>query len=631
MGIRLVWRSCFSASIAALAAFVPYAGAWAQMVEQGIAAQSFAEHCAACHADAAGQAPPLAKLRQLSPESVYAALTSGVMRTQAMGLSDAGRRDIATYLSGRAPGLAADADARRMPNRCARSAAFDPAAPAWNGWGVDDGNDRFQPAGPAGLTPEQVPTLKLAWAFGFPGASVVYGQPSVVGGRVFLGLDTGYVYAIDSATGCVHWSFSAQAGVRSAISVGRIGSGHAARYAAFFGDIRGRVYAVDAVTGALLWSVAGDEHPTARITGSPKLYGDRLIVPVSSIEEGMGGSTAYPCCSFRGSVVALDARTGARIWKTYTITAPLVAGRTNAAGTRLQGPSGAAVWASPTLDPRHGVLYIGTGDAYSEPVSSTTDAILALDLATGRLLWSVQDTAHDAWIAACWPPQPSDNCPRPLGPDYDFGASPMLRSLGDGHRLLIAGQKSGIVWAHDPDAGGAVKWKVDLAPKPPSEQGGIVWGGAADEDTAYFGLNSGGIFALQISDGRQKWFTPIEPAATLTDHRGQSGPLTLIPGVVFSGGWDGVIRGFETGHGRLLWQFDTMVKFDTVNGVSAKGGSMGAAGPTVAGGMLFVPSGYVGVQSGVPGNVLLAFAPSATSDHLTTARREEPQNSVKTW
>jgi polyvinyl alcohol dehydrogenase (cytochrome) len=601
------------------------------MVEQGIAAQSFAEHCAVCHAGAAESAPPVSKLRQLSPESVYAALSNGVMRTQASGLSDAEKRDMAAYLTGRAPGLADNADARHMPNQCAHPSAFDLSAPSWNGWGVDDDNDRFQPAGAAGLSPQRVPTLKLAWAFGFPGASVVYGQPSVVGGRVFLGLDTGYVYAIDSSTGCVYWSYAAQAGVRSAISVGRMGSGRTAHYAAFFGDIRGQVYAVDAVTGALLWSVSADDHPTARITGSPKLYRDRLLVPVASIEEGMGGSTAYPCCSFRGSVVALDARTGSRLWKTYTITAPLVAGRTNAAGTPLQGPSGAAVWASPTLDPRHGVLYIGTGDAYSTPVADTTDSIMALDLLTGRLRWSVQDTAHDAWIAACWPPHPSDNCPRPLGPDYDFGASPMLRTLGHGRRLLIAGQKSGIVWAHDPDAGGAMRWKVDLAPKPPSEQGGIVWGGAADADTAYFGLNSGGIFALRLSDGHQKWFTPIEPAAALADHRGQSGPLTLIPGVVFSGGWDGVVRAFATDDGHLLWQFDTMVSFDTVNAVPARGGSMGAAGPTVAGDMLFVPSGYVGVQSGVPGNVLLAFAPAATPQPVTAARRDAPPRSVKTW
>jgi polyvinyl alcohol dehydrogenase (cytochrome) len=245
------------------------------MVEQGIAAESFVQHCAACHASAGGSAPALAKLRQLSPESVYAALTSGVMRAQAKDLSDAEKQAIATYLGGRAPGLAESADARHMPNQCANNRDFDASAPGWNGWGVDADNDRFQPAVAAGITPQQVPTLKLAWAFGFPGASVVYGQPSVAGGRVFLGLDTGYVYAIDSVSGCVHWSFGAQAGVRSAISVGRIGHGAAARHAAFFGDIRGQVYALDAVTGAPLWTAVADDHPTARITGAPKLYRSR--------------------------------------------------------------------------------------------------------------------------------------------------------------------------------------------------------------------------------------------------------------------------------------------------------------------------------------------------------------------
>ncbi len=606
--------------LAAAAALLPYAGARSQMIEQVDAAQSFAQHCSVCHVDTGGQAPAPAKLRQLSPESVYAALTSGVMRTQAQDLSDGQKRQIAAYLTGHPPGLAQDADARRMPNQCARKYAFDPAAAAWNGWGVDESNDRFQPASAAGLTPKQVSTLKLAWAFGFPGASVVYGQPSVVGGGVFLGLDTGYVYAIDAATGCVHWSYAAQAAVRSAMSVGRIGDGPAARYAVFFGDVRGTVYALDAVTGALLWNVLADEHPTARITGSPKLYGGRLFVPVSSTEEGMGGSESYPCCSFRGSVVALDARTGRQLWKTYTITAPLVPGRTNSAGTQLQGPSGGAVWASPTIDPRRGVLYVGTGDAYSTPVQANTDALLALDLASGRLRWSVQDTPNDAWIAACMMPQPSDNCPRPRGPDYDFGASPMLRTVGQGQRLLIAGQKSGIVWAHDPDAGGALRWKVDLTSTPPPPEGGIVWGGASDQDTAYFGLNSGGLVALRISDGTRKWFASIEPAAARADHPGQSGPLTVIPGVVFSGGWDGVLRAFDTGQGHLLWQFDTMVDFDTVNAVPAKGGSMGAAGPTVAGGMLFVPSGYVGVQSGVPGNVLLAFEPAPAPRRVARSR-----------
>ncbi len=583
----------------------------AQMVEVGEAAQAFTQHCTGCHGNPGVAARNVTKLREMTPESIYAALNDGAMRLQARDLSNEQKRAIATYLAGRPPGLPDNADARRMPNHCPRATHFELSQGAdWNGWGVDETNARFQGARAAGLDASKVPALKLAWAFGFPGASVVYSQPTVAGGRVFIGVDTGYVYAIDSRSGCVHWSYAARAGVRSAISVGRLGKGVPARYAAWFGDVHGRVYAVDAATGELLWTAVADEHPTARISGAPKLYRGRLFVPVSSMEEGLGGSMLYPCCSFRGSVVALDARTGRQLWKTYTITGPLTGGRTNSAGTQLVGPSGAGIWNSPTLDARGRAVYFGTGDAYSLPVVHTTDAIMALDASDGHVLWSVQDTPNDAWIAMCWPPQPSENCPQPLGPDYDFGASPILRTLPDGRRLLIAGQKSGTVWAHDPDAQGALRWKVDLAPKPPVESGEIVWGGAADEDTVYFGLNSGGVAALRIADGTRKWFTALDPAPARAEHRGQSGPLTAIPGVVFSGGWDGVIRALASDDGRLLWQFDTMVDFKTVNEVPAKGGSLGAAGPTVAGGMLFVPSGYIGVQNGVPGNVLLAFSAS---------------------
>jgi polyvinyl alcohol dehydrogenase (cytochrome) len=587
----------------------PGATARAQLVELGDAAQAFAQNCSGCHGKVGVSAPDVAKLREMTPESVYAALNDGTMRVQARGLSDAQKRAIATYLGGRAPDRPDGAEARRMPNPCPGSAPFHPSGDAdWNGWGVDGTNARFQRGPAAGLTPSEVPRLKLAWAFGFPGTSVVYGQPTIVGGRVFLGVDTGYVYSLDSLTGCVHWSYAARAGVRSAITVGRVGTGLPARYAAYFGDIRGRVYSVDAATGELLWEAVADDHPTARITGSPKLQRGRLYVPVSSMEEGLGGSVLYPCCSFRGSVVAFDARRGRKIWKAYTVPPPLTAGRKNTAGTPLRGPSGGGVWDSPTLDANHRALYVGTGDAYSLPVARTTDAIMALDMADGHVLWSVQDTLNDAWLASCRPPQPSENCPLPLGPDYDFGASPILHALPDGHRLLIAGQKSGIVWAHDPDARGALRWKVNLAPTPPVESGEIVWGGAADEDTVYFGLNSGGIAALRISDGTQKWLTRLDPLSARSEHRGQSGPLAVIPGAVFSGGWDGVIRALASDDGRILWQFDTMVSFETVNAVPAKGGSLGAAGPTIAAGMLFVPSGYIGVQNGVPGNVLLAFS-----------------------
>ncbi len=499
----------------------------------------------------------------------------------------------------------ANADAKLMPNRCeANSGLGDIAAkPSWNGWGAGLTNTRFQPAAAAQLEAGQVPRLKLKWAFGFPGAKAVYGQPSLVAGRVFLGVDTGFVYSIDAATGCVYWSFQATGPVRSAVSVG---PGRAAgQYLAYFGDLKGNVYALDAATGEQVWKINLDTHPVARITGAPQLYQSRLYVPVASFEEVSAADPNYQCCTFRGSVAALDAQTGRQIWKSYIIPqTPKVSGK-NARGIQQFGPAGGGVWNSPTLDPKRHALYVGTGDAYTAPAARTTDAIVALDLDTGKMLWSVQDTPGDAWIVGCIRENDRENCPKDAGPDYDFGASPILKSLPDGKSILVAGQKSGNVWGHDPDHKGAVVWKTSVFSTPPKAQGQIVWGGTADDKHAFFGLNSGGIVALSLSNGERDWFAAIEPSAGR--HGGHDAAISAIPGVIFSGGWDGVLRALSTQDGKILWDFDMVREFKTVNGVPAKGGSMGSAGPTISGGMVFAGSGYPGVQNGVNGNVLLAF------------------------
>jgi polyvinyl alcohol dehydrogenase (cytochrome) len=582
-------------------------------------ARLFEQACMTCHGNSrVERAPDPAILRKMTPERIYEAITVGAMRVQAQDLTDEAKRSIAEYLGERKLGAARIADGKLMPNQCSGNARITElsAAPAWNGWGVDIANTRFQPAKTAGLTANQVPELKLKWAFGFPGATVVYGQPTLVAGRVFVGVDTGYVYSLDAATGCVHWSFQAQAGVRNAVSIGPIRGSGSRKFAAYFGDMRGNVYGVDASSGELLWKVAADNHGIARITGAPTLYGNRLYVPVSSWEEPAGVSPNYPCCTFRGSVVALDAQTGRQIWKTYTIAEEPKPTKKNSKGVQLWAPSGGAVWGSPTIDPKRHAVYVGTGDAYTGPAPDTTDAIMAFDMETGKVLWSVQDTANDAWLAGCVPftngppqvppPATPESCPEDLGPDYDFASSPILKNMPDGHSVLVAGQKSGIVWAHDPARKGAVLWKTNLASKPPGPAGEIVWGGATDDQNAYFGLNSGGLAAVQLRNGERKWFTPLEPASP--QHPGHAGALSAIDGVVFSGGWDGMLRALSTSDGRLLWEYNTAQEFTTVNGVKASGGSMGAAGPTVAGGMLVVGSGYIGVQRGMPGNVLLGFS-----------------------
>ena len=496
-----------------------------------------------------------------------------------------------------------------LSNPCAGNSGLGDwsAKPLWNGWGAGISNARFQHAAAAQLAPEQVPRLKLKWAFGFPGSKTMNGQATVVAGRVFLGVDTGAVYSIDAVSGCSYWSYQTAAPVRSAVS---IGPGSAPGEAlAYFGDLKGNVYALNAANGELVWKTPVETHAAARVTGAPQLYRDRLYVPVSSGEEILAARPDYPCCTFRGSVSALDAFTGRVIWKTYVIPeAPRVTGK-NAKGTQQSGPAGGGIWSSPTLDPGRHTLYVGTGNAYMAPAPKTTDAVLALDMDSGRVLWSMQDFPGDAWSRSCTAaasgPGTTDNCPKVAGPDYDFGASPILTTLPGGKTVLVAAQKSGIIWAHDPDRKGAVVWKTSVATTKPTEQGQVNFGGSADERKAYFGLFSGGIVALSLFNGERQWFTNLEPPDGRI--RGQDAAVSTIPGVLFSAGWDGVLRALNTSDGTILWTFDMARDFQTVNGVPANGGSLGSAGPTVAGGMVFVPAGTAGPAHGHAGNVLLAF------------------------
>jgi polyvinyl alcohol dehydrogenase (cytochrome) len=571
------------------------------------------QRCANCHrateqADRAPDvegAPDQSTLRQMAPETILQAITTGAMRVHAEGIPDEVKRAMAEYISGRKLSPLGAGAASNMPNRCTATAPLGDigARPLWNGWSPDATNARFQRA--AGLTGAALPRLALKWAFGFPGVSSVYGQPTIAGGRVFVGVDTGYVYALDAATGCVHWTFLADTGVRNAVNIGpafaEAKPGTRPRYAAYFGDIRANVYAVDAETGALLWKVQADPHPLAVVTGSPTLYEGRLYVPLSSREEAAGGSLNYPCCTFRGSILALDAATGKEIWKAHAIPDPPKPSRRNSKGTQLWTGSGAAIWHAPTIDPRHRAIYVATGDGYTEPAHENTDAVMAIHMDTGKILWSVQDYENDVWLVAC-AQEPTENCPKELGPDYDFGTSPILHALPNGRRVLMAGNKSGQVFTHDPDNAGALLWKATLVEKIGASE--ILFGGAADERMAYFALDNGTVAALDPATGQRRWFLPPRPAGP---RRGITAALTAIPGAVFAGGQDGVLRAHAAETGQVIWSFNTQQEFATVNKVSARGGSMGAPGPTVAGGVLFVGSGYVGLGNGTPGNVLLAF------------------------
>ena len=571
----------------------------------------FQQHCTSCHGnpDAPQRAPSPSTLRQLAPEKIYEALTTGTMKVQARSLSDEEKRRVAESLSGRPFGSAQSGDAKNMPNHCSGNPSFDlSSGAAWNGWGADIANTRFQER--AGLTADQVPRLKLKWAFGYPNGISAAGQPTMVAGRVFVGTDIGYVYSLDAATGCVYWSFQTKASVRNAISIGPVAGSEPAKYAAYFGDAKANVYSVDAASGELLWTAHVEDHFTARITGAPTLHDGRLYVPVSSFEEFAAEAADYPCCTFRGSVVALDAGTGRQLWKTYAIPDEPKPTRKNSQGMQQFAPAGASVWNSPTVDVERHAIYFGTGDSETEPAARTSDAIMALDMNTGEVLWTFQATENDSYLVGCPGPgkKRPDNCPKVEGPDWDFGASPILRTLPDGHRILVAAQKSGNIFGLDPDKHGALLWKVNVENKRPRQNPVLVWGGAADEQNAYFGLTSGGMVAIRLADGARQWFTPLVAQGFSSERTGMAAAATAIPGAVFVGGWDGTLHALSTADGRRLWEFKTARKFRTVNKVPAKGGSFGAPGPAVAGGMLFVGSGYGVFGNDVPGNVLLAFS-----------------------
>jgi polyvinyl alcohol dehydrogenase (cytochrome) len=571
----------------------------------------FQTRCMSCHGNpaAADRAPDPSTIRKMPPERIYEALATGVMKVHAQSLTDEEKRRVAEFMSGRPLGSAAAGDAKSMANHCPGNPplAHPAAGPGWNGWGSDVTNTRFQPAKAAGLTADQVPHLKLKWAFGYPSGISASGQPAIVSGRVFVGTDIGYVYSLDASTGCVYWGFKAQGLVRNAITIGAVKGHGSARYAAYFGDAHSNVYAVDAQNGELLWITHADDHFTARITAAPALFEDRLYVPVSSSEEWSGSTLDYPCCTFRGSVLALDANTGRQLWKTYTIPEAPKPTKKNSKGVQLWAPAGASVWNSPTVDAKLHAVYFGTGDSETEPAATTSDAIMALDMNTGKVLWVFQAQENDAFMGGCSGPNKTENCPSVQGPDLDIGNSPILRSLPGGRRILVAATKDGNIFGLDPDRKGAVVWKTNIADNSKGLNG-VMWGGAADEQNVYYGLSRGGVAAVRLTTGERVWFNPLPKAPGSTTRAGQLAAVSVIPGVVFTGGFDGRLDALSTTDGHVLWEFDTAREFDTVNKVKARGGTMAAPGPTIAAGMLLVGSGYGVFGSDQPGNVLLAFS-----------------------
>jgi len=586
----------------------------------------YQRRCAGCHEQNNPRVPQRQALQQMPSARILRTLDFGAMMTVAYSMSREEREAVANLLGTNAPAIALPASAYCSD----RSVAVKnhPKA-SWNGWSPSADNARYQSGAAAGLGVDQVRKLKLKWAFGFDGDVTAFAQPTVLDGQIFAGSAGGMVQALRADTGCVQWMFQANGPVRSSILTQPVAKGHAL----LFGDQTGWFYSIQAETGQLRWKKKIEEHDAARLTGSPVAHKGTVFIPVASWEETRSLDPDYPCCTFRGSIVALRIRDGALVWKSYMISErPKQTGKTRR-GTPQFGPSGAGIWSAPTVDEKRGLMYVATGDNYSSPPTANSDAVVALDLATGGIVWSKQTNPGDAYNSSCGTDKA--NCPSEDGPDYDFGSSAILARRPDGSDVLLAGQKSGMVYALDPARKGEIVWQTRIASGGPkiANSVGVLWGMASDGQKVYAATaasgrtpptdpldtrrnildpkQGGGLSALRISDGTRIWYAPpivCRPDAPSGCSPAQSAAVTAIPGVVFSGSLDGHLRAYSSEEGSILWDFDTAREFQTVNGVKARGGSIDGPGAVVVNGAVFVNSGYSRF-GGLPGNVLLAFEP----------------------
>ena len=583
----------------------------------------YVKYCAECHDKAVYKSPSRLFVSMMGARNVLAAMEGGPMTEQASMLDDAGRVAIAEYLTGQNP---RNMPEEKQPPLCDADHGFAASSiPVSLGWGVDHANSRFQPAETGGISRADVSALEVKWAFAYPNAIKARSQPAFGGGAIYFGGPDGTVRALDAQTGCLRWSFRATAEVRTAVVISPWSAADDdPQPTIYFADLLARVYALDARTGELRWKVKVDDHPDATVTAAMALAGGRVYVPVSSLEVVSASNPNYECCTFRGAVVALDATTGAMVWKGHTISeAPAEASKTSA-GTRVLAPSGAPIWNSPTIDLQRNRLYVGTGENYSSPADGNSDAIIAYDLDSGEKLWVSQQTQSDAWNVACLIEGVVDqsNCPVENGPDYDFGASPILVSLGNGRDILIGGQKSGDVMGIDPDSGETL-WKNKLGRG--GVQGGIHFSLASEGQRIYVPINDmyylvdddrygpddpvrPGIYAVDAETGALEWSTPALDVCGDKENcdPGISQAIAAIPGAVIAGHMDGRLRIYDGETGEQLWELDTVREFETVSGEIARGGSFSGGGGVAANGMFYINSGY-GIYNHMPGNLLLAI------------------------
>ena len=577
----------------------------------------FNTHCASCHiGNGATTAPSLSHLGAMTPRSIVTSLSTGKMQIQGQLLSEEEKIAVAELLTQQTYKTTTN-----IVNRC-EGEELSLSEVKYLGWGGDEKSSAYIPPEIAHLPKKDVPKLKLEWAFGFEGGTVSRSKPAVIDDYLIFGSQFGELYCLNMFTGCVQWMYQAEGMVRGGIAVSKNENGAISIY---FADFNCKTYALNANTGKEIWKVNTRTEPANAVTGTVAYHEGMIYIPLTSMEVVSGTDPAYECCKGSGMVVALNAADGQEVWRHRVVTEAATPQEKSANGTMKYGPSGAPVWSSPTIDSKRGLLYIGTGENNSYPATETSDAIQALDLKTGELVWNFQATANDAYVIGKFNKEgtqmkPCVNCPDPTGPDLDFGMAPVMTTNEDGKDILIVGQKSGVVHCLDPDSGKPI-WQKRIGRG--GALGGIHWGITTDGKVAYvpnadwfpFGMDeqyeaSPGLYAMDVKTGNILW------KSTAPDnickgapgcYNANSAAPTLIDGVVFAGNLDGHARAYDVENGKVIWDFDTKQAFKTVNGVSAKGGSIDGPGPVIANGMVFFNSGY-GMHSQMPGNVFLAFS-----------------------
>lgn len=638
-------RKIVATAVATIALSVPLTAS-PQTVDNQAGEAVFNARCKNCHDPAIERAPGRTELAIRPRTDIVRALTSGMMVPMAQGLSPVEIQSVAAFLSplpaatDESPRRRAAIPALGVDRVCAIHPPIQASSGDWPSFGISPASDRFQSQ--PGLTATDIPKLKVKWAFTMPGG----GQPTVVGDWLFVTNRGGKFYALDAKTGCVHWAVD-DAGSRTTPMVIR-STISPSGWVTIVGLGSRVVRAFDAQSGQGIWkSDVLDPNPVAGITGTPIVAGNQVFVPLTSGEEGAAIQKTYPCCSFRGSLVALDLTTGRTQWQTHMITEPLQPTHKNAEGVQMQGPAGAAIWAAPSVDIKRGLVYVVTGDSYTDADTKGADAVVAIEMKSGKIRWSNQVTPADNYVMACESTYKSPaNCPDLRGPDFDFGATPILFTLKNGKQVLIAGQKSGLVYGFTPDTG-KLLWTTRVGAG--SALGGVEWGIGAnaryvfvpnsdmgellDEARRAKGEPTSGVYpqpgrpglsALDPATGKIIWSTPapIAPCKYAGDRsrdhvpgeciRAQSAAPSVMPGFVFSGTLDGWLRAYDASSGKIVWEFSTTAQsYDTANGIKGQpGGGIDGMGATIANGMVYTMSGFNGASrtGGNGNNVLLAFS-----------------------